>query len=345
METSPITQNNAILLPNQGKNSEIRRISKLSRYRGSKNLRKYESRVGYKARESDPYRPLKPYRRPYVNPRQVRRLGKYEIQRQKRRGGGGYGSRLRNFKWPQEYQRLGSEPKYKRRPKENMSSPPNRQPIRYSKVNFKPEQNTEQMMEEIEKKLDNRLSERLLEKFGAELEELTRRFEDSGKSTEQRLEPKQEVEIAEHAPEIPEESKDDLPLEGSFKVSRTFGLAVPIETDEEERVEAENKEERVETETKDEAIEKEETESEVTGIEGLDDVEVEGSSKDGTEQTEETATEELENIEVEGQAEPRETSETVPEEVIEQEEVVPELLPEESELYPIETEPHEAEVI
>lgn len=169
------------------------------------------------------------------------------------------------------------------------------------------------------------------------------------------------------SPEVTEESKeDDVSLEGGFIFSRPFGLAVPIETGEakseqatEEQAKGETAEKRsgiephenesVEPEVQDEAedseekseIEKEnEDEHAENEKQEIAETESSGTIEAEDKSNEEIDSEALEEIAAEGLVEIGETGEASPKGMIESE-VVPELLPEETELYPAEEEPVE----
>jgi hypothetical protein len=221
---------------------------------------------------------------------------------------------------------------------------------------------TEQVTKEVERRLEGKLSEELLEKFGAELEELMKRIEKTSESSEQRTDKRQEVERHVErdqgqrvdveterlesdggSPELAEGSKEDnVSLEGGFVFSRPFGLAIPIEADEKkiEDVEAENQvESEVETETKNETTETENAEGE-TETKSLEDTEVEEESSEEVIAQPEEPVENTEDIEVKDSSDSEEAGELVTEEAIEPE-VDTEMLPEETELYPVEEEPTE----
>lgn len=258
-------------------------------------------------------------------------------------------SRYRNK--PQYFQSPKPEKKYESMTNpEKLSSPVVERPLKYTlENNGNVWVDTEQVAREVERRMEGMLTEQFFEKFRGELEELLSKAEktreDSSKPTESEIEPVQEVERVERhqeqredfetdriendggSPEVDESKKDEVSLEGDFVISKPLGLAIPIEADEKkiEDVEAENQEENAEGETETESSE--DTEAE------------EGSSEEIIAQHEEPV-ENTEDIEVKDLSDPGETGEASPEEMIESE-IMPEPLPEETELYPVEEEPTE----
>lgn len=329
----------------------------MSRYRNSEE----PYRVPSQYRGQDRYLVRRSYGKPYNNPKPARKYS----QRSTAQGARGKHDR---YPKPNYFQSPKPEKKYEAaQNSEKATSPFTSRTPRYTVENLGIEKrvDTEDVAAEVKKRLDSKLTERILEKFGTELEELLRKFESSEKVKEQELEPKQELEAIETnagargqddceqkkdsetvkiesdggAPELTQESKEDVSLDGSFEFSKTFGLAIPVETSEEkeiEDVEAESQEEsNVEKETADESRETENADGK-TEIESLDDLEAEEESGEEIVEQSEEAVENKEDIEVEDSHEHAETSE-VAEEVIEPEETT-ELLPEEAELYSVEVE-------
>jgi hypothetical protein len=178
------------------------------------------------------------------------------------------------------------------------------------------------------------------------------------------------------SPEAAEDSKkDDVSLEGGFVFSRPFGLAIPTEVDEAELKQTENGEkigekqpeieshenESGETKSQDRTEASEGKESENIEAQEQDEVETEKDSEPSTENSdeegmepedsveeklsEEVNEENLEDVVIENLAEHEEVGEVVPKEITETEEVISEPLPEEGELYPVEEEPHDVEIV
>ena len=343
----------------------------MSKYRSLEDSYKNRTLNHYKARSLDLYRTSKLYPKPYRNPKPVR---KYSRPQAERRGRG----RLHHPK-PNYFQSPKPEKKYElTQNSKKMSNPPVAKTPRYTieKPSTEKWVDTEEIVKEVEKRLDGKLTERLLEKFGTELEELLRKVENSEKLTEQEeLEPNEQetekvegqvekqmrnehwqmrdggaanIESGQDSPEVPEESKEDsVPLEGSFRFSRAFGLAIPTETSEEvgtSEQSAEKSETSITgeaTETKNDEVEnvEEETESAESEEESVEseheEVEAEDMKSEPERDAEESAVdvEIIEDNKVEGSVESEETSE-----------VHSEPLPEEAELYPIE-EPLDSEMV
>jgi len=358
----------------------------LSRYRDS-NL--YKNGLShYKTKSSDHYHTSKPYARPYSNSRPLRKYSRPQAGR-------GGRSRL-PYPKPQYFQSQKPEKKYEHALKTgHTSSPFTSKTPRYTLENptFEPWVDTDEIAKDVEKKLDSKLTERFLEKFGADLEEIMRRVERGSETLEKSTEKSEteqgakrqveakinddheqkkiseiaKTESIDHSSEIPEESKeDDMLLDGGFKVSRTFGVAIPTEPEEQDSEqmpqESKDKDEITDKESEADQTEVETAESEPQSdenreLEEIEDlkveegeVEAEGGTKetenlDGTEElvesedpnTESTQTETMEAWEdVE--------NEIVPEDMTETDEMMLEPLPEETELYPVE-EPQEVEVI
>jgi len=352
----------------------------LSRYRDSNPYKNGSSH--YRTRSLDHYKPFKPYARP------VRKYSKPPVGR-------GGRSRL-PYPKPQYFQSQKPEKKYEPALKtEHASSPLTTKTSRYTIENpsFEPWVDTDEIAKDVEKKLDSKLIERLLEKFEAELEELMRRVEKGSetleKSTEKpeteqgakrQVEAKinddhEQKEISEiartesidHSSEIPEESKEDeMPLDGGFRVSRTFGVAIPTEPEEQDSEqmpqESKDKDEITDKESEADQTEVETAESESKLDENREQEEIEDLKVEEDEVEDEAETKETENLDgieelVESedssaentQAETMEVLEDVeneiaPEEMTETDEMMPEPVPEETELYPVE-DSQEVEVI
>lgn len=282
-------------------------------------------------------------------------------------------SRYRNK--PQYFQSPKPEKKYESMTNpEKLSSPVVERPLKYTlENNGNVWVDTEQVAREVERTMEGKLTEQFFEKFRGELEELLSKAEktreDSSKPTESEIEPVQEVERVERhqeqrgdfetdriendggSPEVDESKKDEVSLEGDFVLSRPFGLAIPIETDEAEleRVMQESESEKKavnesETETNEnesaEKLGEEDVEEELSEVETETEDESAESEEEGTIETENP---ELEDSEVEES--PEESSEVATEEAMRQEEVFSEPLLEEAELFPVEAEPNDAEVV
>jgi hypothetical protein len=268
----------------------------LGKYYGLKDETKYRNKtLSHYRTFLDHYRTSKLYPKPYRNPKPVKRYSRPPVER---RGRGRLPLPKPNYfriQKPEKKYELAEKP-------EKMSSPLVEKPPRYTLENRSIEAwpDTEQIAKEVEKGLESKLTEQILEKFGAKLEELMQkveRVENLEKSTEQeKLEPKQEVErhaetqmqdgqksesetarieSKEDSSEVREEPKEDnVSLEGGFKFSEAFGLAIPIEVDETElepiAQERENKEEPSEREHSEIEHVENESQPEAEGVEQED---------------------------------------------------------------------------
>lgn len=332
------------------KNSRIRRIQELSKYRSFEEQHRHYASDRFLHERFDHYM-SRPYPKNYDRPLKAARKASKPRYSHPQYSRGGHG-RSHSPK-PNYFESQKPEKKYE--PVMNHEKMSNSLVEKNSRYRLESDGmrtlvDTEQVTKEVERRLEGKLSEELLEKFGAELEELMKRIEKTSESSEQRTDKRQEVERHVErdqgqrvdveterlesdggSPELAEESKEDnVSLEGGFVVSKPFGLAIPIEADEKkiEDVEAENQEENAEGETETESSE--DTEAEEESSEEIEKI---------IAQTEEPV-ENTEDIEVKDSSDPGETGEVVPEEAIEPE-VDTEMLPEETELYTVEEEPTE----
>jgi len=346
----------------------------LSRYRSLEELYNQGTSSHYRKGSLDNYYSSKHHQKPYRNPVGAKRYPK-PIERGRR-------GKL-PYPKPNYFQSQKPEKKYESVLKlENMGSPSTGKTPRYTIENPHSESwvDAEQIAKDIEKRLDSKMTERFLENFSADLEELMRRFgkvENVEKPTEQRPEQKQDVEghvemqndggqkvdrekakveSKNESSDIPEESKEvDMPLDGGFKVSRAFGIAIPTEVEEQDKEEITDKESETD-QSKVETVENEPQLDENREQEEIEDLEVEGENEVETKgEPEETENSEgdVESAESEDSSvEPTQTETTIegleieiaPQDVTETDEMMSEPLPEETELYPVE-EPQEVEVI
>lgn len=325
----------------------------------------------YGGRGSDRYLASRPSTKHYNNPKPARTYSRPSG------GRGGRGRSDRNSK-PEYFQSPKPEKKYESvlNP-EKMSGPQVERSPRYRLENggMQTSVDEEQLVKEVEKRLGDRVTEQLLEKLEAELRELVGKpekpTENSDTPLEPRIEPKQEGEKTDRierdggTPETQEESKDDFPLDGSFILSRPFGIAVPTEVDEAELEktahESENEKKDAVKESETESHENESVESESQDRVEESEEDSESKEEDKAETVDETEAEDIEskaeeienpkNVETE-----EESGDGVAEEALEDiateaereetgepisDEVIPEQLPEETELYPVEEEPME----
>jgi hypothetical protein len=282
-------------------------------------------------------------------------------------------SRYRNK--PQYFQSPKPERKYESMTNpERLSSPLVERPLKYTlETNGNVWVDTEQVAREVERRMEGKLTEQFFEKFRGELEELLSEAketrEDSSKPAESEIEPVQEVERVERhqeqkgdfetdriendggSPEVDESKKDEVSLEGDFVFSQPFEVAIPIEADEAELervMQGSESEEKAVDESKPETKENESAEKlEEEDVEEEPE-EVETETEDESTESEESETTEKENPEfedVEAEESPDVSSEVATEEAIQTEDVISEPLLEEAELYPVETESQDAEII
>ena len=299
----------------------------MSRYRRRDPYRN-KALGNYRIESPKYYRTKKAYFRPYYK---ILFKRNYKLPlRRKARG------RIEGYYKPRQENFRTFEEKYELKPKpEKISAPPIPKPLRYTSQSMVETQvDTERIAKEVEGRVKKEITGELLERFESELEELMRKFNDATEKFAKTVEEKEKLETdrelhtnAELIDERTErevdnaendeehvESEKNLTLEGGFNIYPSLGLAIPVEDREEFEVEKSPEE----YETND--LENVELMREIRGPIEL-----------------ETANESLdmEKLEAENQV--------IKEEIVEtQDQMAPELLPEESELFPIEkTEIHD----
>jgi len=296
----------------------------LSRYRRRDPYRN-KALGNYRIESPKYYRTKKAYSRPYYKILFKRNYKLPPMRKARGRIEGYYKPRQENFRTFEE--------KYELKPKpEKISAPPIPKPLRYTSQSMVEAQvDTERIAKEVEGRVKKEITGELLERFESELEELMRKFNDATEKFAKTVEEKEKLETdrelhtnAELIDERTErevdnaesdegshvEQEKNLTLEGGFNIYPSLGLAIPVE----DREEFETEESPEEYETDD-----------LENIELMRKIQ----SSVELETSNEPLETDMEKLEAENQV--------IKEEIVEtQDQMAPELLPEESELFPIE---------
>ena len=308
----------------------------MSRYRRRDPYRN-KALGNYRIESPKYYRTKKAYFRPYYKIL-FKRNYKLPLMRKARgRIEGYYKPRQENFRTFEE--------KYELKPKpEKISAPPILKPLRYTSQSMVETQiDTERIAKEVEGRVKKEITGELLERFESELEELMRKFNDATEKFAKTVEEKEkletdrelrtnaeliderterEVDNAENDEGSHVEQEKNLILEGGFNIYPSLGLAIPVEDREE--FEAEKSPEEYET-------------NDLENVENMREIRGPIELKTANEPLET----DIEKFEAEMPVEAE--NQVIKEEIVEtQDKLTPELLPEESELFPIEkTEIHD----